>query len=182
MQVTHNYIDQRMYLNALARVEEIDFSNIRWKLSCADNSSNWSETKIIEGEAMYTGYLALLLTYEDISNSLAPPELADDFWHAHILDTRKYMSDCNQLFGEYLHHFPYFGMRGDEDAANLVRSANLVFELLRYHFFSIQRYSFLTEKYSKHSDCSNCGKACSSCKSCGPTILSRSKSQSPIAA
>ena len=25
------------------------------------------------------------------------------------------MKDCDQLFGEYLHHFPYFGMLGDEN-------------------------------------------------------------------
>ena len=39
----------------------------------------------------------------------------DEIWHMHILDTRAYMADCNALFGEYLHHYPYFGMLGEEN-------------------------------------------------------------------
>ena len=46
----------------------------------------------------------------------------DKFWHAHILDTRKYIEDCERVFGCYLHHFPYFGMRGADDAAALARA------------------------------------------------------------
>ena len=37
----------------------------------------------------------------------------------HILDTRKYAEDCDKLFGYFLHHFPYFGMRGDDDRNDL---------------------------------------------------------------
>jgi hypothetical protein len=35
------------------------------------------------------------------------------------LDTQKYQEDCERVFGYFLHHFPYFGMRGEEDAENL---------------------------------------------------------------
>ncbi|MBF4254538.1 hypothetical protein EA007_27345, partial [Vibrio anguillarum] len=38
-----------------------------------------------------------------------------EIWHMHILDTRAYMRDCDTLFGEYLHHYPYFGMLGEEN-------------------------------------------------------------------
>lgn len=41
------------------------------------------------------------------------------FWHYHILDTRAYHKDCDTVFGHYLHHFPYFGMRGEHDAIDL---------------------------------------------------------------
>lgn len=44
------------------------------------------------------------------------------FWHYHILDTRAYHKDCDTVFGHYLHHFPYFGMRGEQDAINLKNS------------------------------------------------------------
>ena len=40
----------------------------------------------------------------------------------HILDTRAYSRDCEFLFGRFLHHFPYFGMRGDADRAALDRT------------------------------------------------------------
>jgi hypothetical protein len=40
-------------------------------------------------------------------------------WHRHILDTRAYAEDCERIFGGFMHHFPYFGMRGDADAEAL---------------------------------------------------------------
>ena len=43
-------------------------------------------------------------------------------WHYHILDTRAYCKDSDKVFGGYFHHFPYFGMRGDEDERNLRRA------------------------------------------------------------
>lgn len=30
----------------------------------------------------------------------------DDVWHLHVLDTSRYMKDCEAIFGEYLHHTP----------------------------------------------------------------------------
>ncbi len=37
----------------------------------------------------------------------------DEVWHAHILDTRRYAADCDCVFGEFIHHYPYFGL-GDK--------------------------------------------------------------------
>jgi hypothetical protein len=48
-----------------------------------------------------------------------PCKLADEIWHQHILDTVAYRQDCEALFGEFLDHFPYFGMRGPDDAEAL---------------------------------------------------------------
>jgi hypothetical protein len=39
----------------------------------------------------------------------------DTFWHYHILDTLKYAEDCQAVFGYFLHHFPYMGLRGEDD-------------------------------------------------------------------
>lgn len=46
---------------------------------------------------------------------LIPNGDIDRFWHEHILDTRRYVADCTELFGGFLHHYPYFGMRGEVD-------------------------------------------------------------------
>jgi hypothetical protein len=46
-------------------------------------------------------------------------KIVDEIWHQHILDTHAYHRDCDAIFGSYLHHFPYFGMRGDADAQAL---------------------------------------------------------------
>ena len=62
---------------------------------------------------LYRRFLALNIVYED--RKICPTGPIDDFWHAHILDTHAYAQDCDYLFGRYLHHFPYFGMRGPDD-------------------------------------------------------------------
>ena len=59
-------------------------------------------------------FLALNLLYP--SETLAVNRLLDDYWHYHILDTRKYAQDCERLFGSLLHHYPYFEkLPGEED-------------------------------------------------------------------
>jgi hypothetical protein len=45
----------------------------------------------------------------------APLFDVDIFWHYHILDTLKYAADCENVFGYFLHHFPYVGLRGADD-------------------------------------------------------------------
>ena len=63
-----------------------------------------------------------------------PSKLVDKFWHLHILDTEKYIEDCRHCFGSILHHFPYFGMRGDQDAANLQSAYGKTFVLYQQAF------------------------------------------------
>ncbi len=40
---------------------------------------------------------------------IVPNISIDEFWHGHILDTSRYNKDCQRIFGELLHHNPYFG-------------------------------------------------------------------------
>jgi len=65
---------------------------------------------------------------------ISPTRDIDAFWHAHILDTRKYIDDCERVFGFYLHHFPYFGMRGADDAAALAKAGERTRELHEAEF------------------------------------------------
>lgn len=61
----------------------------------------------------YKRYMAVTKALGGVQ--LVPNGEIDETWHLHILDTRAYTKDCNELFGEYLHHFPYFGMLGEEN-------------------------------------------------------------------
>lgn len=99
---------------ALARVAKLDFSMLRQKLG---QEKGWSPEYQEEVEDLYRRFLALNIAYPD--RKICPTGPIDEFWHAHILDTRAYERDCDYLFGSYLHHFPYFGMRGPEDYAAL---------------------------------------------------------------
>lgn len=93
---------------AIAKVAVLDFSKLKRKLEATEG---WSKDSVSEAEQLYRKFLALTMVYPD--NRLGPSRIIDNFWHAHILDTRAYTSDCEMLFGEYKHHYPYGGTYGD---------------------------------------------------------------------
>lgn len=35
-----------------------------------------------------------------------PTDAMDQLWHAHVLYTQKYASDCNAICGKFIHHHP----------------------------------------------------------------------------
>lgn len=72
--------------------------------------------------------------------------MIDDFWHLHILDTQKYAEDCQVIFGYFLHHFPYFGMRGEEDAKNLSDSWEETCNLYQNRFGSLSELWVSSER------------------------------------
>ena len=104
-------------------ISEIDFTMVKFKLTHATLGSGWSLGKANRVEREYRNYLTLLLTQLTGDDVLLPPSHdVDEFWHNHILDTRAYVRDCSKIFGRYLHHFPYFGMRGEQDALDLKKA------------------------------------------------------------
>lgn len=104
-------------------IRNIDFSMLIYKLSVPD--ANISRVWDVEAAEIAVGYyrnfLWLMRKYGH-AHVLAPSTEIDEIWHHHILDTYKYHEDCNAIFGAYLHHYPYFGMRGDEDLGDLRNS------------------------------------------------------------
>lgn len=114
---------------AMAKVHALDFTMLRSKLIA---EKGWTAETADEIEDLYRRFLALNVRYP--GRKICPTGPIDEFWHAHILDTRAYAADCDRLFGEFLHHFPYFGLRGPEDAANLERAFADSVELFIRHF------------------------------------------------
>jgi hypothetical protein len=85
-----------------------------------------------EDEKWYRRFLFLVKLYPE--KMIVPTKDIDLFWHTHILDTKKYMMDCESLFGGYFHHFPYFGMRGKKDKMNMEEAFSETEELYRAVF------------------------------------------------
>jgi hypothetical protein len=108
---------------ALARVDTIDLSMIRMKLADPHEGKGWSDKELDVAEREYRCFLALHLMYPEMA--VVPCGLVDVVWHAHILDTQAYAPDCERVFGFFLHHFPYFGMRGEQDATDLMDAYDL---------------------------------------------------------
>lgn len=103
---------------AIARLDELlDLSNVKMKLADSDEGPGLDLREINLMEAEYRKFLALHLAYPDAD--IVPCKVVDEMWHRHILDTAAYREDCQAIFGQFLDHFPYFGMRGEEDAQAL---------------------------------------------------------------
>ncbi len=108
----------------VAAIQALDLDPIKLKLMDPEEGQGWSRNYVDRMELAYKRFLTLMVKFPD--ESIAPSKDVDKFWHGHILDTLKYAGDCQNVFGYFLHHFPYFGMRGEEDAANLrAASANM---------------------------------------------------------
>lgn len=116
--MTQTAADRMTAGEALALLEErLDLSNVRMKLADPDEGLGIPAHEIELMESEYRRFLALHLLDPDAD--VVPCELVDEMWHRHILDTAAYREDCHAIFGEFLDHFPYFGMRGEEDAKAL---------------------------------------------------------------
>ncbi|HCO26757.1 MAG TPA: hypothetical protein DIT97_28490, partial [Gimesia maris] len=84
-------------------VQMLDLTDVRQRLKI---SSNLTEKEIIRAELEYRLFLALNQVKGNRATPTTPTELADRFWHEHIIDTRRYTADCQSLFGYFLHHIP----------------------------------------------------------------------------
>lgn len=97
-------------------IANLDLEMVKMKLREPEEGENWTHEQCDSAELEYKRYLQLCKKY---GKGIVPNKIMDTFWHYHILDTRAYHTDCNTIFGHYLHHFPYFGMRGEQDALDL---------------------------------------------------------------
>ena len=93
-------------------IMSLDLECISYKV-CRDEG--WSLAIVDTVELEYRAFLQVVRNCKGDSN-VAPTLRIDRFWHHHILDTNRYMADCDLLFGYYLHHFPYSGVFGEDDA------------------------------------------------------------------
>lgn len=101
-------------------IDALDFSRMKAKL-LHQKSAHWSPQSLEQAERGYRQFLKLAAKYPD--TPAVPSEQVDAFWHAHILDTRRYGADCERIFGYVLHHDPYVGIDGPQDEARLMEMA-----------------------------------------------------------
>jgi hypothetical protein len=114
---------------AMRKVDQLDFRMLKRKLM---EEHGWTPEFCNEAESLYRKFLALNARYP--GRKICPTGPIDEFWHAHIVDTRAYHRDCDLVLGEYLHHFPYFGMRGPEDRDALENTFRESVGLFIVHF------------------------------------------------
>jgi len=128
---------------------------------CLIKKKKWSLSKADKVGDLYIKFLKLIEIYPD--KSIVPTEAIDEMWHMHILDTRKYQADCQKLFGRFIHHFPYYGVRNSDDESAMKESFEETVILFEKHF-RIKPY-LNDESIENSVQPSSCDNFCTSCDS-----------------
>lgn len=110
-------LNPQLLAQTISAIAALDLTPIKFKATRQEDGYGWTPEHADRIALAYKRYLTLHAKYPDLM--LAPDQEVDHFWHLHILDTRKYAADCEAIFGYFLHHYPYFGLRGDDDAKAL---------------------------------------------------------------
>ncbi len=115
------------------KIDALDLEPVAYKLMHPElGAPVMTLTEADQHIAAYRCFLKLCAWYP--YETIVPSQEADEAWHAHILDTAKYADDSEQAFGYFLHHFPYLGLRGPQDAARWQAASERTRELSRAHF------------------------------------------------
>lgn len=112
-------------------VASLDFSRLKHKYT-ASTEAEMTPEEWDNAQREYQRFLTLKTLHPQ--EVLVPTKEVDTIWHAHILDTRSYRHDCERLFGRFIDHYPYFGIYGDDDYANLQNAFERTCELYEKHF------------------------------------------------
>lgn len=137
----------------------IDLEMVKMKMSDTDEGAGWTREQCEDAEIEYKRYLMLCRKFPYPNYSIVPNKVMDTMWHYHILDTRAYCRDSDNIFGGYFHHFPYFGMRGKKDADNLHEA----FLATKRHYKSVfgEEMARTSEQNCWHDCEDRCWHACS---------------------
>ena len=139
----------------------LNFEKLKWNLSKSTEAS-WTVAMCDYAEEEYKKFLSLKLLYPNAS--LVPSKFVDMFWHEHILDTKSYLEDCNKIFGHFIHHYPYFGIYGEEDQKALQKSFSETVKLYEVHFGKYPTEDLFGEEVHKAARCED--HACHAPSSC----------------
>lgn len=88
--------------NYSAYLPHFDLAAIR--LRVARENPQLTSEQLDELESKYLQFLMLCKNESRIKHE--PDKDVDQYWHAHILYTKKYAEDCQRYFGYFLHHLP----------------------------------------------------------------------------
>ncbi len=115
--ITENRISYLISKRINSIIARIDLEMVKMKLKDTEEGLGWNDEQCEKAEVEYKRFLHLNMKFPDIP--IVPHTSMDLMWHQHILDTRAYHIDCITIFGEYFHHFPYFGIRSESDREDL---------------------------------------------------------------
>ncbi len=98
-------------------IANMDLCYVKDRLLKGDDllGRQWDLETAVYAIRAYKNFLYLLKKY---SLPLVPSRAIDEVWHQHILHTKQYTEDCQNIFGRYMHHVP---SHGEEDNDRMKR-------------------------------------------------------------
>ncbi len=115
-----------------AKIKELELGSLAYKLMHPETGAGLNYSQVSRALTRYLMFLYLVYLYPNVV--LVPSREIDQVWHQHILDTSKYAQDCQMLFGRFIHHFPYFGIRNEGDRQQLNAAFAQTQALFKQHF------------------------------------------------
>ena len=119
-------------------IKKLNLQPIIYKLV---KEEKWTLEAAIKSSKQYKQFLYLCKKYTGLNLKIVPTKSIDAIWHCHIEDTAKYQKDCEDIFGYFLHHFPYFGIRSDEDRKEFNDAVEQTKSLLLREFGAVDWFS-----------------------------------------
>ena len=95
--------------DVIAAIQALDLESVKLRVMDAELGEGWTREYADSIEIAYKTYLTMLVKYPDDAEDIMLSEDVDEFWHTHILQTMKYADDCQNVFGNFLHHEPHVG-------------------------------------------------------------------------
>lgn len=114
-----------------SEIDGYDLNHLKWKIKKNERELNGLELNQENIELAFREYKRYLsLKLENPGKPLGPTAMMDLVWHYHILDTKRYIQFCENVFGKYLHHTPFFGPHSPEgEQTRMNKSRDLMIKL-----------------------------------------------------
>jgi hypothetical protein len=143
----------------LRRVDALDLEPIVYKLTHPEPGERaLTLAEADQAVALYRCFLKLCVLYP--GTTIVPTRQLDHVWHTHMLDTAKYRSDCNRIFGRFMDHFPYAGLRGEYDRRAWREAFVRTHRLFKEHFGVDIGSQAAASTCRNHGDGSDCCVGC----------------------
>ena len=122
----------------ISAIQGLDLEPVKLRVMDAELGEGWTREYAHSMEAAYKNYLTMLVKYQDDAEDILLSDDVDEFWHTHILQTMKYAEDCQNAFGNFLHHTPHIGERTAADLEKRTALAEKTRRLYEREFGSAQ--------------------------------------------
>ena len=101
------HLTTRPVQHVIAAIQALDLEPVKVRMMDPVRGEGWTREYADSIETTYKTFLTMLVKYPEDAEDIALSEDADEFWHTHILQTIKYADDCQEVFGNFLHHSPH---------------------------------------------------------------------------